>query len=420
MNKSRYIVLFSVFCGVVHVKSFAQSNVLDSAEYKKIMQIAEQTRARYAPDKRTAIVELHPPDGRSADYQLTVSSPEAGDYFKQLLAENPVAPITVTVNLLPDSSVHGTAVGVVNLSVANLRVTPSNQAELASQVLLGTTVDLLQQKDGYYRVRTPEGYIAWVSTSSITPKSEPELTQWYGANKVIFVADFGHSYTEPNEQSLRVSDLVMGNILMAEGETDGFIQVRYPDGREAFVGRELVRPFDAWLGALNPTAENVLQTAKTMMGLPYLWGGTSVKGVDCSGFTKMAYYMNGFIIPRDASQQVLAGQPVEILTADTFDAQKALQNLRPADLLFFASGTNRLPNARITHVALYLGNGEFIHAAGSVQINSFLPEAPNYGALDTRTLVAARRYIGQTDPTIHPITQHPSYVSQNKPNTHDR
>src|SRR5690606_29592237 len=169
-----------------------------------------------------------------------------------------------------------------------------------------------------------------------------------------------------------------------EGQTGNFYHVQYPDGRLAYINKELARPFDEWLGTRDVTSENVLGIAKSMMGVPYLWGGTSVKGVDCSGFTKTAYFMNGLVIPRDASQQVLVGEPIDILSAGELDTDKALRNLRPADLLFFASGKGRSPDARITHVALYLGNGEFIHSAGTVRINSMLPGAPNYSDFQSR------------------------------------
>ncbi len=411
--KIHYVPLLSLFCLTLNLKSHGESNLPDSAEHKKILHLVEQTIQQFIPDKRTAIFEIELPNGPSA-YHVITTELDAQKHFSQLLVEHHIPPTKVMINLLPDSSVEGKVAGIVNLSVANLRVTPSNQAELATQVLLGTQLDLLQRKDGYYRVRTPEGYIAWVSGSSVAPKSAADLTQWQTGNKVIVTADFGHTYTQPDEQSLRVSDLVMGDILNVLDASGDFIHVGYPDGRSGYVKSGQVRPFDDWLGTRHLTGENVLKTAKSMMGLPYLWGGTSVKGVDCSGFTKTAFYMNGLIIPRDASQQVLAGQPIDILSGGVLDVEKAVQNLAPGDLLFFASGTGRPANARVTHVALYLGKGEFIHSSGFVQINSLLPEAPNYGALDTRTLVAARRYIGQVDPALQSLDQHPYYTGKLK------
>ena len=411
--KIRHTLLLPLLYSFAGLTANAQAHLQDSPEYHKIASIVEEIKTKYAPDKRTALFELRLLDksASSTHYEVTTTEPEALDAFRQRLADHHLSKTKITINLLPDNSVEENVSGAANLSVANLRVQPRNQAELASQVLLGTVVDLLQRQDGYYRARTPEGYIGWVAVSSITPMTSAEVKQWKSAKKIIFTADFGHSYTQPDRQSLRVSDLVMGDLLIALGQADGFYHVQYPDGRRAYIDNALVRPFDAWLGTRDVTSENILAIAKSMMGVPYLWGGTSVKGVDCSGFTKTAYFMNGIVIPRDASQQVLVGEPLDILSADTLDTEKALQNLQPADLLFFASGNGRSPDARITHVALYLGNGEFIHAAGTVRINSMLPNAPNYSDFQSRTLVSARRYIGQEDPGLQAVATNPFYQS---------
>jgi len=281
---------------------------------------------------------------------------------------------------------------------------------MATQAILGTKVDILQKSKGEYRVRTPEGYIAWVPTSSVAAFNAAEFEKWNNADKIIYTTEFGKSYSKADKKSLRVSDLVYGNILALTKETKGFYEVKYPDGRIAFIPKEEAISFEKWVNSRKLTEENVLSSAKTMLGLPYLWGGTSVKGVDCSGFTKTSYFMNGYIIPRDASQQVLAGDKVEILGADgNFDSAIALKNLKPADLLFFAAGKANNPNARVTHVALYLGNGEFIHSAGTVRINSMLKDAANYDDFQTRTVVAARRYIGSSDTQIQKIKDNSYY-----------
>src|SRR5690606_1765705 len=173
-------------------------------------------------------------------------------------------------------------------------------------------------------------------------------------------------------------------------------------------------PYHEWLAKTELTAENVLKVAKSMIGVPYLWGGTSVKGVDCSGFTKTAYYMNGLVIPRDASQQVNSGKNIDILTHGEVDKAKVLANLKPADLLFFAERKGQVENARVTHVAIYIGNGEFIHASGLVRINSLFPEAENFDAHQARTIVSAKRYIGETEtPGLDPLVKHPAYAPVN-------
>src|SRR5690606_28982228 len=118
----------------------AQVHLQDSAEYDKITHIIEEVKSEYAPDKRTALFELQPlVDGSSARYEVITTKAEAVPSFRQRLADHHIAETKITINLLPDSSVGENVAGVVNLSVANLRVMPRNQAELASQVLLGTT-----------------------------------------------------------------------------------------------------------------------------------------------------------------------------------------------------------------------------------------------------------------------------------------
>lgn len=406
-------VFFFAFVYLMPFLSKAQAGMRDSASYQKIMQIAEQIRKQYAPDRRTALFDIHLDTSTGIPkYRIETTEVAAKNAFMALVEEADI-PAEVSITLFPDSSVAGRAKGIVNLSVANFRTSPRNQAEMATQALLGTTIDLLQEQDGYFRARTPEGYIAWVKTSSVAPKTDSALVAWQTHDKVIFVADFGHSYQEADASSLRVSDLVMGDILLTTGISGDYTQVVYPDGRKAFVKRDQVQSFEGWQQALNLTAENILNVAKTMIGLPYLWGGTSVKGVDCSGFTKTAYYMNGLIIPRDASQQVLAGLELDVLTEGNLDTAKVLEHLQPADLLFFAAGKGETPNPRITHVALYMGGGQFIHSSGTVRINSLLSGAPNYDAHQAHTLVAARRYLGQQDPQLQSITTHPAYNQAN-------
>ncbi|GAA4513925.1 NlpC/P60 family protein [Sphingobacterium thermophilum] len=401
LNFSYFCLPLALFWGSIKIAN-AQ---VDSTIYKNIVKTIDTAKPKFAPDKRTKLLELALADVANNRYVIQTTENEAISFL-----QNELKNYNIQYRLLPDSSVEQKQYGVVILSVANLRTKPGHDEEMATQVLLGTKLDILQQAKGEYRVRTPEGYIAWVPTSSVAPMNAAELQTWKAAPKVIYTNEFGKSYSEPNTKSLRVSDLVYGNILALLKEDKKFYHVQYPDGRKAYILKQEALTFDKWIASRKLTAENVINSAKSMLGLPYLWGGTSVKGVDCSGFTKTAFYMNGYVIPRDASQQVLAGEKVEILNENgDFDPEIALKNLKPADLLFFSSSKNKTPNPRVTHVALYIGNGEFIHSAGRVRINSMLKDAPNYDDFQTRTVVAARRYIGISDPQIQPIQENKAY-----------
>ncbi len=368
--------------------------VQDSVEVRKIMQLGDSLKARYAPDKRTALFELFADSLSSLTYRLETTERQAAEVFL-LEKEKQGIRLPVTVRLLPDPEGDVPATGIVRLSVANMRVQPRHQAELATQVLLGTQITILKKTGNYYLVQAPDRYIAYMDPAGFVPVDPVRLAEWQAAPKVIFTADYGHVYTAPDPSSQRVSDLVLGNVLRYEGKSGDFTRVGYPDGRSGYILSGSITNYDEWLAAGEVTADQVIRTAKNMMGLPYLWGGTSVKGVDCSGFTKTSFHMNGLMIPRDASQQVQEGMPVDILSSDgSLDTVLALKNLKPGDLLFFAAAKGVLPDPRVTHVALYTGGGTFIHAAGQVRVNSLLASAPDYDAHQAQTIVAARRFIG--------------------------
>jgi len=127
------------------------------------------------------------------------------------------------------------------------------------------------------------------------------------------------------------------------------------------------------------TEESIVQKALELKGIPYSWGGTSVKAMDCSGFTKTVYLKHGIVLRRDASQQAKTGTLIDI--------SNGYDNLRPGDLLFFGK-------KRVRHVAIYLGNKEFIHCAGYVHISSLDPKQPHYDEGNTTELLSARRIIG--------------------------
>ncbi|WP_245586364.1 C40 family peptidase [Olivibacter sitiensis] len=367
---------------------------IDTIAMKKLQEVIMPLKKQYAPDSREALLTLESTrDGRLV---VETTEKEALPALERLLDSLSVSGIQAETNLLPDATLGDSLYGVVKLSVVNIRSKPANSAEMATQALLGAPLQLLKKQGGYYLVRTVDGYISWLDNAALQPMAIGAFDVWKNAPKVIVKTDYGHVYTETNEKATRVSDVVLGNVLRSMGKEKGYRKVLFPDGRGGYIKEEAVMDYNDWLKVAKLDADRIIEVGKTMLGVPYLWGGTSVKGVDCSGFTKTAYFMNGYMIPRDASQQVLVGEAIAILADDgELDTVKAMANLKKGDLLFFASGKNSNPSARVTHVAMYIGDGEFIHSAGQVRINSFLSSSPIYADFQTRTVVAARRYIGQ-------------------------
>jgi cell wall-associated NlpC family hydrolase len=296
--------------------------------------------------------------------------------------------------------------GVVTVSVADVRMEPDETAEMGTQLLLGMPAQLLENSGGWWKIKTPEAYPAWIPENVMVKMNNETFNQWTGAVKIIFTDDYGFAYETPNEKKQRASDLAFGNLLKWEGESGKFFQVSYPDGRKAYVLKSQSRPFNDWLSSLHLTEKNIIQTALALKGIPYMWGGTSVKGMDCSGFTKTVFLKQGVILRRDASQQAETGIPVDI--------SAGYENLRPGDLMFFGKKAENGEKERIRHVAIYLGDRKFIHAYGYIRINSLDPSHPDYDEHNTSELVRASRIIGAVDTEgIWSILQNPLYRMKN-------
>lgn len=275
--------------------------------------------------------------------------------------------------------------GLVEVSVCNIRYSPRHSGELASQALMGTPVKILEREDnGWLLIQTPDNYIAWVDRGAITTVKKEQLKQWQNSPKLIYTRSYGSAYSEANINSETISDLVAGCIIELKAEKDGFYEVLFPDNRKGFIAKNEANLYNKWLSGINATEENLDKTSKRLMGVPYLWGGTSFKSVDCSGFTKTVYFLNGIMLPRDASQQVMVGE--------TVDKTGNWSNLKTGDLLFF--GEKREDGSeRVVHVAMWLGNGEFIHASDKVRINSMNSSAPNYDAYNFKRYLRAKRIL---------------------------
>lgn len=396
MIKKIFLLLTALF----GIASFAQENKMEV-----VNKIIEEVKHHYAPDKRVAIFHVAVNDTSGV---ITLSGetniPEAKE---KLLADIKSAGVEVKeeIKLLPAAELEGKIYGLVNLSVANIRTKPDHAEEMSTQALLGTPVKIFKKAHGYFLVQTPDMYISWVEDDGVTPLTKPEFEEWINSEKIVYLKEFGFSYSKPDAGSIRVSDLVAGNILVKIGEGGNFIKVKYPDGRIAFVEKEFCMNYKNWLERKMPTSANIISTAEKFMGIPYLWGGTSAKGMDCSGFTKTVYFLNGIVLVRDASQQVHNGVLV--------DTQNGFENLQPGDLLFFGTQATDSTKERVTHVAIYYGNYEFIHAAGRIKINSFDRNTENFSEYRLNHFIRARRILNSVEENgIISVKKHKFYLGE--------
>jgi hypothetical protein len=203
------------------------------------------------------------------------------------------------------------------------------------------------------------------------------------------------------EKSGIVSDLVAGSVLEVLKTTDLFYLARYPDGRTAYVLKTESEPYDSWLAELDPSLDDLVTTSKKLVGTPYLWGGTSTKGMDCSGFTKTVYFLNGMVIPRDASQQVHTGKQI--------DEDQNFDKLEKGDLLFFGRKATDSTKERVVHVGMWIGNNEFIHASNQVRISSMDAKAENFDAYNLNRYLRAKRILKEEDEDLIHLKRSPVF-----------
>ncbi|MBN1902383.1 C40 family peptidase [Candidatus Sumerlaeota bacterium] len=236
----------------------------------------------------------------------------------------------------------------VSVPFGNLRKEPRAGSELGTDVLFGCYVAGYFTKGNYWYGSDPTGYLGYIHKDQVVEKSPGEYLAWLNGRRGRFLKNFrlnGHYFPLGAEFGC-VEDKC---ILLPSGKTlrlenGAFLSYKPGEGKEI---------------------DEILERAHTFLGAPYLWGGNTDKGIDCSGFCQMLYLLRNVALPRDSSQQVGYGRQVGVL-GDFSD-------LLPGDLLFFMGRQNR-----IIHVALYLGGKRFIHASKKEGITISHIEDPDF------------------------------------------
>ena len=319
---------------------------------------------------------------------------------------------------------------VIGFSESYLREQPAYTAELGTQALMGSVVEIVAEEGYWKQVVTSEPYTAWCTDLGLVEMKHDRLAAYIAAPKYICTALHSTVREGASMEEDQISDLAMGclvRVVMTEGKKPkpsvrkGWAEVMLPDGRKGWTPAGDLEEFAGWAAGRKAEPGNIIATAKMFCGVPYLWGGMSGKGVDCSGFTRMAWMMNGILLPRNASQQAKLGREI-IMNTDhsiTPDSPKMkaemtarIQHLKPGDLLFFGTPETFFRKESISHVAIYLGGGRIIHASHVVRISSLIPGEEDYYE-NSWKLLKARRLFGWSGDGMTPITACPGYFLQN-------
>lgn len=220
--------------------------------------------------------------------------------------------------------------GICNLSIVPLRVEPSDSCELVSQVLYGEIFKVLEQRKSWSRIRLAfDKYEGWIDNKQYQDINEADYKTLKQQNHILST-DLIEYVQDDNQQLYTIP---MGSSL------NGLELLKHTHDGHSINSQQ--------------SKSQIIKTALTYLNAPYLWGGKTPFGIDCSGLTQMAYKLNGYAILRDASQQATQGLALSFI-----------EESEPGDLAFFDNS-----EGQITHVGIIMEDNYIIHAHGKVRID---------------------------------------------------
>lgn len=258
------------------------------------------------------------------------------------------------------------------------RLALCDENRIQSQALFGQEVFVLEESNGWSHVLIPDqssskdgrGYPGWIPSVQLIPGESSQADTY-----AIVISKFTDLINKENEAELELS---FQTILPIVKEHDEIIEVETPLGTR-FLRQTDIMVSKSKVNDRRGSGQDIVSSGELFLDLPYLWGGMSSYGFDCSGFSYTMCKTQGYLIPRDAHDQAKEGREVP------------LDRLLPGDLLFFAYEEGK---GSIHHVAIYYGEGKMIHSPNTgktIEILSF------NGTYYEKELCAARRYWEETE-----------------------
>ncbi len=342
-----------------------------------VRALVEAIRDEYAPDPRTAVFEVEVlVNGDQLTLAGVTSEMEAGrELHRRVAGLTAWSMVVDAVQLLPEAPEDELVHAVVSAAAAPMMAGPRIQATQISQAVLGMRLVVLRRDRRWLQCRGPDGYIGWIHAGYVALTDETGARAWeLGTDGEPWLSLGAEVLDEAGEIAAR---LPWGARVVRE--SDG--RVRLPDRRVGAVRGELV-PLGARALAFPATGAAICQSAARWLGAPYLWGGITMGGVDCSGLVQALFRMHGHPLPRDSDQQSRVG--VEVDPGPDFTA------LRPGDLLFYAEEPGRC-----THVTISTGGSGLVHSSlanGGVARNDMAGRR-RYEAELRRMFLWARRMV---------------------------
>jgi hypothetical protein len=239
--------------------------------------------------------------------------------------------------------------GICNLSIVPCRKEPSDKSEMVTQLLFGEHFEVLEEKKSWILIRIAyDGYECWIDQKQFYPLSEKSIAGIKDTTTALTtdLVQLASPHPSPKERGQQHIPIVLGSSLPKYKEKCFFL------GKEKYSFDEtVIFPFAKKKVLHN--GEDLGRAARWYLNTPYLWGGRSPFGIDCSGFTQIVFKINGIKLKRDAGQQAEQGQIISFI-----------EEAQVGDLAFFDN-----EDGKIVHVGIILGNEKIIHASGKVRID---------------------------------------------------
>ncbi|MGI6295764.1 MAG: NlpC/P60 family protein [Armatimonadota bacterium] len=255
--------------------------------------------------------------------------------------------------------------GVITSNVISLRASADSDTECVTQALIGQPVIAEGgQKDWYY-VQTWDTYRGWIPSRAIRLFEDRAAPAYASNGPVAIIRELWCDiHEQPNDKSMILTKATVSAELQVVDSKGDWVELELPDLRKGFIRKKDAKLVDKQLAQTIwlPDPEKMIETAMRFIGVPYLWGGTSPFGIDCSGFVQLVHRIHGITLLRDAHMQ--AGDP---------RCQRVERgDVRTGDLVFF--GKTPEPDLKaVTHIGMAMDNDWFIHSGGrgGVQVTRF-------------------------------------------------
>ncbi|MBN2710010.1 MAG: C40 family peptidase [Calditrichaceae bacterium] len=255
---------------------------------------------------------------------------------------------------------------IVNTTYANLYKAPDFKSEMISQALLWEKLTAFEKRNDFYLVNTTDNYQGWVSETQIIA-SGFSVKDW---KQVTSVA--GAIYERANANGMIIRTTTPGCRIPVLEERKGWTKTKLPDRAYGWIKSTITKESPC----LN--RGDFIKLAKRFLGIPYVWGGKTVYGFDCSGLVQIVHQLAGINIRRDAWMQYEDADFV----SDKPDAAQ------PGDLYFFSKDQKR-----VSHVGIALGSGLILHARGYVRINSVVSGQKDYDRTLEKDFVGIKTFL---------------------------